>query len=239
MIDLNSTSVRWTITLNRPDKANAINMEMLITLNEILDKAKQQPKLRSLIITGNGSVFSAGADLNSVKLNNELTTTVLWQTLSDKIAELPCLTIAALNGTLAGGAFGMVLACDIRLATTGTNFFYPVLKNNLLPQPNDIERLVNLTGLSTAKLILIAGQKLNAKKALDRGLIDLMCERSEFTDNINNLSYIAENTDSISLLAIKRLFQNFTSNELKTDAINAVFNKDAVAIKKLKQFSSY
>ena len=158
---------------------------------------------------------------------------------SDKIEELPCLTIAALNGTLAGGAFGMALACDIRLATTEANFFYPVLKNNLLPQPNDIERLVNLTGLSTAKLILIAGQKLSAKKALDTGLIDLMCERSELADNINNLSYIAENTDSISLLAIKRLFQNFTSNELKTDAIRAVFNRDADAIKKLKKFSNY
>jgi len=239
MIDLNSTSVRWTITLNRPDKANAINMEMLIRLNEILDEAKQQLKLRSLIITGNGPVFSAGADLNAVKLNNELTTTVHWKTLSDKIAELPCLTIAALNGTLAGGAFGMALACDIRLATTETNFFYPVLKNNLLPQPNDIERLVNLAGLSTAKLILLAGQKLSAKKALDRGLIDLICEQSELTDNINSLSYTAENTDSISLLTIKRLFQNFTSNELKTDAIRAVFSKDADAIKKLKKFSNY
>lgn len=239
MIDLNTTSIRWTITLNRPDKANAINMEMLIKLNEILDEAKQQLKLRSLIITGNGSVFSAGADLDAVKLNNELTTTIHWKTLSDKIEKLPCLTIAALNGTLAGGAFGMVLACDIRLATADTSFFYPVLKNNLLPQPNDIERLVNLSGLSTAKLILIAGQKLSAKKALDRGLIDLICERSEFTDNINSLSYTAENTDSISLLAIKRLFQNFTSNELKTDAIRAVFKKDANAIKQLKKFSDY
>ena len=89
MIDLNSTSVKWTIILNRPDKANAINMEMLIRLNEILDKAKQQLKLRSLIITGNGPVFSAGADLNAVKLNNELTTTIHWKTLSDKIEELP------------------------------------------------------------------------------------------------------------------------------------------------------
>ena len=67
----------------------------------------------------------------------------------------------------------------------------------------------------------------------------LICEQSELTDNINSLSYTAENTDSISLLAIKRLFQNLTSNELKTDAIRAVFNKDADAIKKLKKFSNY
>ena len=237
MIDLNCTSVKWTITLNRPDKANAINMEMLLELNKILDKAKQQTTLRSLIITGNGPVFSAGADLSAIKLNNELATTMLWRTLSDKIAELPCLTIAALNGTLAGGAFGMVLACDIRLATTATNFFYPVLKNNLLPQPNDIERLVNLAGLSTAKLILIAGQKLNAKKALNSGLIDLICEQSELPDNVNQLSYTAENTDSLTLLAIKRLFQNLTSDDLKLDAIKAVFYKDVDAIKKLKHFS--
>ena len=239
MIDLNCTSVKWTITLNRPDKANAINMEMLLELNKILDKAKQQTTLRSLIITGNGPVFSAGADLNAIKLNNELATTMLWRTLSDKIEELPCLTIAALNGTLAGGAFGMVLACDIRLATTTAKFFYPVLKNNILPQPNDIGRLINIAGISTAKLILIAGQKLNAKEALDKGLIDVICEQHELTENINHLSCTAENTDSIALLAIKRLFQNLNSNELKTDTINAVFNKDAIAIKKLKKFSIY
>ena len=70
-------------------------------------------------------------------------------------------------------------------------------------------------------------------------LIDLICEQSELTNNINRLSYTAENTDSISLLTIKRLFQNLTSNELKTDAIRAVFNNDAKAIKKLKNFSNY
>jgi len=64
--------------------------------------------------TGEGKVFSAGADLDAVKKNNEITTTTQWEELSEKIANIPCLTLAALNGTLAGGAFGMVLACDLR-----------------------------------------------------------------------------------------------------------------------------
>ncbi|MBT4147232.1 MAG: enoyl-CoA hydratase/isomerase family protein, partial [Gammaproteobacteria bacterium] len=66
MIKITKTAFRWTITLNRPNKANAINMEMLEKLNSILDDAKDENQLRSLVITGAGKVFSAGADLEEL-----------------------------------------------------------------------------------------------------------------------------------------------------------------------------
>ena len=166
MIKIAKNQFRWTVTLNRPNKANAINIEMLEQLNSIMDAAKKENSLRSMIFTGAGKVFSAGADLSYIKNNNEITTTPQWKALSEKIVNIPCLTLAALNGTLAGGAFGMVLACDLRISTPEANFFYPVLKNNLLPQPNDIERMIEIAGLSTAKLIFLGGQKLSAKKAI-------------------------------------------------------------------------
>ncbi|MDE2694640.1 MAG: enoyl-CoA hydratase/isomerase family protein, partial [Paracoccaceae bacterium] len=95
MIKISKTAFRWTITLNRTNKANAINMEMLRELNSILDAAKKEEQLRSLIFTGEGKVFSAGADLDAVKKNNEITTTTQWEELSEKIANIPCLTLAA------------------------------------------------------------------------------------------------------------------------------------------------
>ena len=239
MIKISKTAFRWTITLNRTNKANAINMEMLRELNSILDAAKKEEQLRSLIFTGEGKVFSAGADLDAVKKNNEITTTTQWEELSEKIANIPCLTLAALNGTLAGGAFGMVLACDLRIATPEANFFYPVLENNILPQPNDIERMVDIAGISTAKLILLAGQKISAQKALETHLIDQIAEKEVFISTIDSLCSIAENNDGVSLLAIKRLFQAKCNSTIKKDALLAVFEKNDAAIKRLKELKKF
>ena len=159
--------------------------------------------------------------------------------MSEKIANIPCLTLAALNGTLAGGAFGMVLACDLRIATPEANFFYPVLENNLLPQPNDIERMVGIAGISTTKLVLLAGQKISAQKALDTNLIDEIVEKEAFIFTIYSLCSIAENNDGVSLLAIKRLFQAKCNSRIKKDALLAVFEKNDAAIKRLKELKIF
>ena len=130
----------------------------------------------------------------------------------------------------------MVLACDLRIATPEANFFYPVLKNNILPQPNDIERMVDIAGISTAKLILLAGQKISAQKALETNLIDQIAEKEVFISTIDSLCSIAENNDGVSLLAIKRLFQAKCNSKIKKDALLAVFEKNDAAIKRLKEF---
>ncbi len=118
MIDLDISGGVWTLTLNRAEKANALSFEMLERIAEIASDAKAA---RAVIITSAGAVFSAGADLSAVKAG--LATSDVWERVSGAIADLPGLTIAALNGTLAGGAFGMALACDIRLAVATAKFF--------------------------------------------------------------------------------------------------------------------
>lgn len=169
MIRLERGERLWTATIDRPEKANSLTREMLAELREIAqDAATNGPNV--LILTGAGKVFSAGADLDAVRAG--LATDPVWEELSGAIAALPCLTIAALNGTLAGGAFGMALACDLRIAAPNAKFFYPVMKLGFLPQPSDPARLAALIGPSRARLILMAGQKLSADEALSVGLID-------------------------------------------------------------------
>ena len=170
MIDLDISGGVWTLTLNRAEKANALSFEMLERIAEIASDAKAA---RAVIITGAGGVFSAGADLNAVKAG--LATSDVWERVSGAIADLPGLTIAALNGTLAGGAFGMALACDIRLAVPTAKFFYPVMKLGYLPQPSDPVRMAALMGPARTKLLLMAGQKITADDALNYGLIDRIC----------------------------------------------------------------
>ena len=79
-----------------------------------------------------------------------------------------------MNGSCAGGALGMVLACDLRITVASAKFFYPVIKMGVLPQPSDPARLAALVGPSRAKKILLAGAKLNADEAFAIGLVDVI-----------------------------------------------------------------
>lgn len=169
MIGLATEGGLWTITLNRPEKANSLTAGMLEQLVTLTARAGAEGA-QALVITGTGRVFSAGADLDEARAG--LATSPLWEQLSGQIAALPCLTIAALNGTLAGGATGMALACDLRLAVPGAKVFYPVMKLGFLPQPSDVPRLVALVGRARAAMILMAGAKVTAEDALAWGLLD-------------------------------------------------------------------
>ncbi|UWQ49535.1 enoyl-CoA hydratase/isomerase family protein [Leisingera caerulea] len=161
----------WTITINRPDKANSLTEAMLTELAEIAERAQEA---RGLILTGTGKVFSAGADLDEARAG--LATSPVWERLSNAMAAVPCLKVAALNGTLAGGANGMVLACDIRIAVPSAKFFYPVMKLGYLPQPSDAGRMAALIGPARTKMILAAGQKITAQESYDYGLVDRIVE---------------------------------------------------------------
>lgn len=171
MIHLDRTGDLWTVTLDRPDKANSLTGAMLEDLARITEDARDT---KALILTGKGKVFSAGADLDEARAG--LATDPVWERLSGALASLPGLTIAALNGTLAGGAFGMALACDLRVAAPHAKFFYPVMKLGFLPQPSDPGRMAALVGPARAKRILMAGEKIEADEALRVGLIDAVSE---------------------------------------------------------------
>jgi enoyl-CoA hydratase len=167
MIELDRRDEVWVASLNRPDKANSLTGAMLAELVEIAEAAVAA---RALILTGTGRVFSAGADLEEARAG--LAVSPLWERLSGAIAALPCLTVTALNGTLAGGAMGMALACDLRIAVPQAGFFYPVMKLGFLPQPSDPARMAALIGPARTRLILMAGQKIAAQEAYQFGLID-------------------------------------------------------------------
>nr|WP_245216501.1 enoyl-CoA hydratase/isomerase family protein [Sagittula salina] len=161
----------WIATIDRPEKANSLTPEMLGQLCEIAEDARAA---RVLVLTGAGKVFSAGADLDAAKAG--LATSPLWEWLSGAIVRHPGLTICALNGTVAGGAMGMALACDLRISVPGAKLFYPVMKLGYLPQPSDPRRLAALAGPSRAKMIFMAGAKIAVEEALTWGLIDRICD---------------------------------------------------------------
>ncbi|HKL69925.1 enoyl-CoA hydratase/isomerase family protein [Salibaculum sp.] len=171
MIRVESEGDVLTLTLNRPEKANALTETMLTELSGAVGEARE----RVLVLTGAGNIFSAGADLDEVE-GGTLAHSPQWERLSWAVAEFRGLSIAALNGTVAGGAMGMVLACDLRLCVPGAKFFYPVMKLGHLPQPTDPRRLSALVGPARAKLILMGGQKIVSDDAFAFGLLDRVCD---------------------------------------------------------------
>ncbi|MEP2716342.1 enoyl-CoA hydratase/isomerase family protein [Pseudophaeobacter sp.] len=183
MIDLEiSDAGLWTVTINRPEKANSLTEAML---EDLVDIATRAQDARGLILTGTGKVFSAGADLEEARAG--LATSTVWERLSTTLADLTCLKVAALNGTLAGGANGMALACDIRLAVPGAKFFYPVMKLGYLPQPSDAKRMAALIGPARTKMILAAGQKIEAPEACAWGLVDRLVAPEDLMEQARDL----------------------------------------------------
>ncbi|KZY53507.1 enoyl-CoA hydratase/isomerase family protein [Sulfitobacter sp. KE29] len=183
MIELDRAGDIWTVTINRPDKANSLTHAMLVELAEIMEAAQAA---RAVILTGRGKVFSAGADLDEARAG--LAKSDVWERLSGAVAALPGLSIAALNGTLAGGAMGMALACDLRIAVPGAKFFYPVMKLGFLPQPSDPARMAALIGPARTKLLLMGGQKITAEEALRFGLIDRIVAAEEVQEHAQALA---------------------------------------------------
>ncbi|MCP5073758.1 MAG: enoyl-CoA hydratase/isomerase family protein [Rhodobacteraceae bacterium] len=234
MIDIENQDGLWRVTLNRPDKANALNLQMLNDLRDAALQAHGDPELRAFVLTGAGDrVFCAGADMSETNDMFAFTRDPAWSQMSDAIANLPCLTIAALNGTVAGGGFAPVLACDIRICTPQAKFFYPVLKRGFLPQPADVRRMAALIGTARAKLILMAGQKLTAEQALAIGLVEQIVEFEAFPDCIAALTTDAQTAKPQQIAAINKLFQTIIRIEEIEDCYQAAYHNDAAAIRRI------
>lgn len=189
-----------TLRMDRADKANALTAAMLAELHEAVLGAYHA---KVLVITGTGKVFSAGMDLDAAKTN--LPTSPIWEDLSNAIARHPGLTIAALNGTAAGGSLGMVLACDLRIAVDRAKLFYPVMRLGFLPQPSDPARLAALIGAARAKRILMVGEKVTAETAYAWGLFDYLITDDALHSTIAEVAADALGASSAHVTGIKRL----------------------------------
>lgn len=192
-----------TLVIDRPDKANALTSEMLNVLADHVESVFDDPNVKIIALTGAGKVFSSGADLGDV--GQGLSTDPVWERLSGAIANCPVLTVAVLNGTVAGGAMGMVLACDIRIAVPTAKAFYPVVKLGYLPQPSDPARMAAIVGASHAKRVFLTGAVLSAQEAEDIGLFDFLNKAP--MDAMRHLVQDTLSAERSHIAGIKSLFR--------------------------------
>ncbi|HWK28585.1 MAG TPA: enoyl-CoA hydratase/isomerase family protein [Solirubrobacter sp.] len=164
-----------TVTLARPERRNAIDGALAAALRDALEAAADDPGVRALILTGEGSAFSAGGDLSRFERDwdprdfrhdsHRLTALI---TLLERF-EKP--TVAAINGVVTGAGTQLALVCDVRLAAASARFVYREGRLGIIPSHGGVTRLVKLIGLARARDVLLGGEGLSAEEAHAAGLI--------------------------------------------------------------------
>jgi enoyl-CoA hydratase len=181
------------IRLNRPDKLNALSREMILDLSEIFRNIESQPDLRAVILTGTGDkAFCAGTDLTELtKLDEDRAREISerGQALCNQIESCGVPVIAAINGIAAGGGCELALACHIRIASTEASFSLPETKLGLIPGYGGTQRLAREIGNGRALEMMLTGRTIEAKEALQFGLINHIVPAAELPAQAESLAH--------------------------------------------------
>ena len=176
-----------TITLNRPDKLNAISMAMLDQIEGAVAELEHNRAVRVVLITGAGErAFSVGADIQeweSVIADDPLAMWRVWDRpghrVFDRLARLQQPTIAVVNGYAFGGGLELALAADIRLAADHAEFAFPEVKIGTQPGWTGSQRLPALIGVARAKQMIFTGERIKADLAERWGLVNEIAPRDQ------------------------------------------------------------
>ena len=171
------------VTLNRPEKLNALSRETIAALSETFKSFESDEDLRVVILTGAGErAFSAGTDLSElihVDASDARTVAERGQQLCNQIEHNQVPVIAAINGIAAGGGCELALACHLRVATTNASFSLPETKLGIIPGYGGTQRLTRELGRARALELILTSGKINAEDALRLGLINHVVAASE------------------------------------------------------------
>ena len=171
------------ITLNRPEKLNALDTKTRMEISEALDEVEENARV--LIITGKGKAFAAGADINELSKRTpfeyiNMSKYGTW--LNNRIENLNIPVIAAVNGYALGGGCELAMACDIRIASKKARFGQPELNLGIMPGVGATQRLPRLAGLGMAKKLVFTGEIIDASEALRIGLVEEVVEHEKLME---------------------------------------------------------
>jgi len=207
-IRVDNDGVAAVITLNRPDKRNAISTKLMDEVIAALGTADLDPAIRAVILTGGPSYFAAGADLNEalqVKTAEQgMNYFKRWHRLNEVIEELGKPVIAAIEGFCITGGLELALACDLRVAGEGSSFAITSSKIGTVAGAGGTQRLPRVVGVSNALDILFAANPIDAQEAHRIGLINRLVQRGEALTTAKAMVKVYEQRAPLSLALVKR-----------------------------------
>lgn len=178
------------ITINRPEKHNAISLATLDELQAAARVAAQADNVRVITITGaGGKAFASGSDLDEV-LHRDLSKALepIVQGLADQLERTPKPTIAAIDGICMGGGLEVALGCDLRVATPTSRFATPEGKLGIIPGGGATARLPRIVGRGWGMEMLLMGEPIDAERALAIGLITRIVEADDLLDEARRMA---------------------------------------------------
>ena len=185
-----------TITINRPEKLNALNQDVFTDLDNVLNNIEKNGEIKSVIITGAGTkAFVAGADISELKRfgkNEAMALAKRGQDIFARIERCNKPIIAAVNGFALGGGCELSMACHFRIASDNAKFGQPEVNLGLIPGYGGTQRLVQLIGKGRALELLMSGNMIDAHEAKELGLVnhvtnaDTLLEQSKLILSVIN-----------------------------------------------------
>jgi enoyl-CoA hydratase len=205
----------FTITINRPDKLNALNKDVFIDLNNAIDEVQNNPAIKSAIITGAGTkAFVAGADItefNGLDKAGAMALAKKGQDIFFKIEKSVKPVIAAVNGFALGGGCELAMACHFRLASDNAKFGQPEVNLGLIPGYGGTQRLTQLIGKGRSIELLISSNMIDATTALQYGLVNYVVSPDELLPKANSILTLINTKAPLAIAACIR-------------AVNAVYD---------------
>jgi methylglutaconyl-CoA hydratase len=215
-----------TITLNRPDKRNAVSYELIDDLIRALDEVSKS-SARILILTGAGKAFCSGLDLDDLKAligrtsEQNLKDSRTMVSLFRSLYEFPKPTIAAVNGAAIAGGTGLALLCDFTLAVPEAKFGYTEVRIGFVPAIVSTF-LLRQVGEKIARDLLLTGRIFDAAEALKMGLINEIVPAEKLLDRARELAALLAENSPLSLLHTKRLLTDHARAQLDTQMETAI-----------------
>jgi enoyl-CoA hydratase len=193
------------VTLNRPEKLNALNASLLTELDAALTDFETNPALTSLIVTGAGDkAFAAGADLTEIPANGVQARMLAerGQRIFRRLELSPKPSVAAINGYALGGGLELAMACTMRVAVETAKLGQPEVRLGLTPGYGGTQRLARLAGRGKALELLLTGDQITAQQAFDLGLVNHVVAAAELMPFCRELlrRIAANGPDAVALI---------------------------------------
>ena len=207
-----------TLTLNRPDRLNALSQALLARLAETLAALREDERIRAAILTGAGRGFSSGADLMEAPADGppDLARTLRerYAPVIEGLTGLPFPTIAAVNGPAAGAGMSLALACDFVIAAESAYFLQAFVNIGLVPDAGSTWFLPRLIGPVAARRMMMLGEKVPAAEAAALGLVAAVVPDAELMSHARALAGRLAAGPTKALAGIKTLLQESWSCDL-------------------------
>ncbi|MBS1591129.1 MAG: enoyl-CoA hydratase/isomerase family protein [Bacteroidetes bacterium] len=181
----------FTITINRPDKLNALNKDVFADLNKALDEVYTNNQIQSVIITGAGlKAFVAGADITefgNLSVEEGMALAKAGQDTFFRIENAPKPIVACVNGFALGGGCELAMSCHFRIASSNAKFGQPEVNLGLIPGYGGTQRLVQLIGKGRAMELLMSAAMIDAATALNYGLVNYVVSQEELMNKAKEI----------------------------------------------------